>query len=490
MNILMVSAEMAPFAKVGGLADVVTALSAALAARIHDVSVVMQLYVHLVLVWVKIRRLVKLPPLALRVGQEMHDVRFFMRGSPRSKVKVYLIECPTLYGRNGVYADENGKAFADALARAALHGQAALLLARLLDWPVDVIHAHDAEAAPAILFRRHWYTGRGVPGPAGSLLTIHNLAHQEIHPTEGVDILGLPRSMASYPGLLEFHGNLNLLKAGILAADQVNTVSPAYARETTTDPDFGCGLEGVLDGRGDTYSGILNGADYDTWDPRRDKALPASFGPADLSGKEVCRNELLKELGLKPADGKPLCGFVGRLVYQKGLDLLLPLLGRLAEDGFTFAILGTGDKKLEAAARKAAARHPDKVAFVGAFDESLAHRIYAGSDLFLMPSLFEPCGLSQMYSMRYGTLPVVRRTGGLADTIIDAGKKHGNGFVFEDASGEDLLAALRRAEALWEDRIGWGEVQARGMKSDFSWERSAARYEKLYRAAIRAGKGI
>lgn len=487
MNILMVSAEMAPFAKVGGLADVVAALSAAMASRKHDVRVVMPLYGHLDRTREKIRPLAKLPPLALRVGQQMHDIRFFLRGSANAAVKVYLVECPSLFDRAGVYTDERGKVFPDTLARAVLHGQAALILARLLDWPVDVIHAHDAEAAPAILYRRQWYAGRQLPGPAGTLLTIHNLAHQEIHPVAGVDTVGLPRSMATYPGLLEFHGTLNLMKAGILAADRVNTVSPTYAQETTDDPVFGCGLEGVLAGRGDDYSGILNGADFRDWDPRKDKALPAAFGPADLSGKKECRRVLLKELGLKPADGKPLCGFVGRLVDQKGVDLILPLLGRLAADGFTFAVLGTGDKDLEAAVGKIAARYPDKVAFVGAFDESLARRIYAGSDLFLVPSLFEPCGLSQMYSLRYGTLPVVRRTGGLADTIIDAERKNGNGFVFDDPNPEDLLAALRRAEALWEEPKAWSKMQQRGMKCDFSWTKSAARYEKLYRSVLRAG---
>ncbi|MEN8006826.1 MAG: glycogen synthase GlgA [Candidatus Krumholzibacteriota bacterium] len=489
MNVLMVSAEMAPFAKVGGLADVVTALAAAMAARKHDVRVVLPLYGHLDREREKIRPIAKIPPLSLRVGQEMHDIRFHMRGSPRAAVKVYLVECPALYDRAGVYADEDGKTFDDALARAALHGQAALLLARLLDWPVDVVHAHDAEAAPAILYRRHWYGGRPLPGPAGTLLTIHNLAHQEIHPVAGADTLGLPRSMASYPGLLEFHGSINLLKAGILAADRVNTVSPTYAEETTTDPDFGCGLEGVLSGREEAYSGILNGADYTTWDPRRDKFLPANFGPADHSGKEVCRRELLGELGLKNEKSKPLCGFVGRLVRQKGLDLVLPLLDRLADDGFTFAVLGTGDKATEAAARQAAKRHPDKVAFVGSFDESLAHRIYAGSDLFLMPSVFEPCGLSQMYSLRYGTLPVVRRTGGLADTITDAAKKTGNGFVFDEASPEELLSALRTAEGLWENPGKWRLLQERGMKCDFSWKKSAIKYEKLYRAASRTKGG-
>lgn len=487
MNVMMVSAEMAPFAKVGGLGDVAASLSAAMAARKHDVRVVMPLYGHLDRSREKIRPLAKLPPLALRVGQKMHDIRFFMKGSPRAAVKIYLVECPSLFDREGIYTGTKGKVFPDNLARSVLHGQAALLLARLLDWPVDVIHAHDAEAVPAILFRRHWYTGRGIPGPAGTLLTIHNLAHQEIHPVEGVDTLGLPRSMASYPGLLEFHGKLNLMKAGILAADRVNTVSPTYARETTEDPDYGCGLEHLLAGRGEAYSGILNGTDYGSWDPRRDKSLAANFGPTNLSGKDTCRRALMKELGLKPEDGKPLCGFVGRLVHQKGVDLILPLLGRLAEDGFTFAVLGTGSKDLEAAARKAADMHPDKVAFVGEFDEALARRIYGGSDLFLVPSLFEPCGLSQMYALRYGTLPVVRRTGGLADTIVDAGRKHGNGFVFDEASPEDLLAALRRAEELWENRDAWREIQVLGMKCEFSWSRSAIRYEKLYRIVRRAG---
>ena len=487
MNILMVSAEMAPFAKVGGLADVVSSLAAAMADRKHDVRVVMPLFGHLDRKRENINPVKKLPPLAVRVGQEMHDIRFHMLGSPRAKVKIYLVDCPSLFGREGVYLDDQGQVFPDALARAALHGQAALMLPGLLEWPVDVIHAHDAEAVPALLYRRHWYAGRGVPGPAGSLLTIHNLAHQEVHPVEAVDTLGLPRSMASYPGLLEFHGKVNLLKAGILAADRVNTVSPTYAVETTEDPVYGCGLEGILSARGNSYSGILNGTDYTTWDPLRDAALPAPYGPSDLSGKATCRSELMKELGLKPEDGRPLCGFVGRLVHQKGVDLLLPLLGRLAEDGFTFALLGTGDKALEAAAGKAAAAHPDRVAFVGAFDESLAHRIYAGSDLFLMPSVFEPCGLSQMYALRYGTLPVVRRTGGLADTVIDAVRRGGTGIVFEEATSEDLMAALRRTESLWEDQPAWGRLQARGMKAEFGWSKSAAKYEKLYRAVRRAG---
>ncbi len=485
MNILMISAEMAPFAKVGGLGDVVDALSRALAQSKHDVRVVLPLYGHLDREREKIALIKTLPPLAVRVGQQVFDIRFYRRGSARAAVKVYLVECEALFGKNGIYTDGAGEGFADALARASLHAQAALLLPRLLDWPVDVIHAHDAEAVPGLLYQRQWYADRELPGPAGTVLTIHNLAHQEVYAADAVETLGLPATMAAYPGLLEFEGQVNLLKAGILGADQVNTVSPNYALETRTTRTFGCGLEEMLAGRGDDYSGILNGADYDTWDPARDAALPANYTPAKLAGKTHCKLELCRELKLQPPAknerGKPLCGFVGRLVRQKGLELLLPLLERLAGDGFTFAILGTGETHLEEAMRAVAVKHPGQVAFVGQFDEGLAHRIYAGSDVFLMPSEFEPCGLSQMYALKYGTPPVVRRTGGLADTVLAAKGDRGTGFVFDEARPEELLAALRQAEKLWADAKTWRKLQLRGMACDFSWAEAAVAYEKLYR---------
>ena len=490
LRILMVSAEMAPVAKVGGLADAVAALARALADRGHDVRVVLPLYGHLDAVRHRIRILRKLPPLSVRVGQRMVDIRFHLQGAAGGAVKVYLVECPELFGRPGIYADESGLGFSDALARASLHAQAALLLPRLLIWPADIVHAHDAHAVPALLYRAHWY-----PGPqgaaaigssaAGTVLTIHNLAHQEIHPPQGVETLGLPPALCAYPGPLEFHGNLNLMKAGILTASRVNTVSPTYARETTTDPEFGCGLEGILAGRGDAYCGILNGADYRTWDPSRDRHLVRTFDPDDLDGKTVCREALCRELGLQPPTDKPLCGFVGRLVAQKGVDLLVPAIDRRAGDGLALAVLGTGDAELERTLRKKAAEHPGKVAFVRDFDEALAHRIYAGSDLFLMPSLFEPCGLSQMYAMRYGAPPVVRRTGGLADTVTAVPGADGTGFVFSGARIQDFLAAMREAEALWSDRGAWTALQRRGMAREFGWDRAAAAYEELYAAALR-----
>ncbi len=485
MNIMMISAEMAPVAKVGGLGDVVDALSRALATAGHDVRVVLPLYGHLDHKKEKIAPIKTLPPLTVRVGQQVHDIRFYRCGSARAAVKVYMVECAPLFDRPGVYTDKNGEGFSDSLDRASLHAQAALLLPRLLDWPVDVIHAHDAEAVPALLYRRQWYAEREVPGPAATVLTIHNLAHQEVHLASAVETLGLPATMAAYPGLLEFHGQVNLLKAGIVGADVVNTVSPNYAEETRSTRAFGCGLEEMLASRGEDYSGILNGADYGTWDPARDKALPATFTPGNLAGKARCRKELLRELKLDGGAAKPLCGFVGRLVRQKGMELVLPLLDRLAGDGFTFALLGTGEKHLEEAVHAVAKRHPGQVAFCAEFDEGLAHRIYAGSDLFLMPSDFEPCGLSQMYALKYGTPPVVRKTGGLADTVLDANGNKGTGFVFEDARPEELLAALRRAEKMWSDPEAWLALQQRGMACDFSWAEAAAAYEKLYARILR-----
>jgi len=479
MNILMVSAEMAPVAKVGGLADVVAGLSRVLGTRGHDVRVVLPLYGHLDRRRLGINLIKGLPPLSICVGQRVYPMRIYRAGSARAAVKIYLIENDDLFGREGVYTDDEGRGFTDSLARAALHCQAALLLPRLLAWPVEVIHAHDAAAAAALVYRRQWYAGSDLIGPAATLLTIHNLAHQEIHPAGATEVLGLPAAVAAYPGLLEFQGQLNLLKGGILAADAVNTVSPGYAQETRSTAEFGCGLQKILADRGADYTGILNGAAYQTWDPARDSAIPARYSAHNLAGKTTCQVELRRELGLDaatdPGEAMPLCGFVGRLVRQKGLDLLLPLLDRLVGDGFTFAVLGTGERDLEEAVSAAAARHPGRVGFYRGYDEDLAHRIYAGSDAFLMPSAFEPCGLSQMYALKYGTPPVVRQTGGLADTVTET-----TGFVFTGGRPEDLLRALRRTQAQWMDKKQWRELQRRGMACDFSWDTAAVAYEEIY----------
>lgn len=475
MNILMVSAEFAPVAKVGGLADAVAGLAGALAARGHEVRVVLPHYGPAG--GASGFRAVAGPSLAVKVGQRFHGVRLLETARAGRGPRVFLLEAPSLFA-GGVYV--HGDDGARTLDRASLLAQAALLLPGRLGWPVDIVHAHDAQAALAPVFRRHWFDSGTLPGPAGTVLTIHNLAHQEIHPAAAGAGLGLAPEALRFPGLLEFHGQANLMKGGILAADRVNTVSPTYAAETLAGGAFGCGLEGVLAQRGAAYGGILNGADYRAWNPRADKALPAPFSAAAPAGRQACREALRRELGLTVGADRPLCGFVGRLVAQKGLELVLPVLERLATDGFGFAFLGTGEAALEQRAAAAAAALPGRVAFVRGFDDALARRIYAGSDLFLMPSLFEPCGLGQMYALRYGAPPVVRRTGGLADTVTDASLPDGDGFVFAEPRPDALLAALRRAEALWADPAAWAALQARGMRRVFDWDRAAAQYEAMY----------
>lgn len=479
MNILMVSAEYAPLAKVGGLADAVAGLAGALARRGHDVRVVLPAYGELADQWESFRRRPG-PSLPVRVGQRFHDVRLLERARPGRGPRIYLVEAPSVFA-GGVYTGVAGAPVAT-LERAALLAQVALLIPRLLDWPADIVHAHDAQAALTPVYRQQWFKGSALPGVGGTVLTIHNLAHQEIHPAPAVEELGLPAALAQFPGLLEFHGKLNLMKAGIRAADRVNTVSPTYAAETLADPVFGCGLEGVLAARGADYRGILNGADYAAWNPGADGALPAKFTAASPAPRAQCRTALRAELGLVTSQERPICGFVGRLVSQKGIELIVPLLQRLAGDGFGFALLGTGDAALEKQTATAAAALPGQVAFVRGFDDALARRIYAGCDLFLMPSLFEPCGLGQMYALRYGAPPVVRRTGGLADTVTDAGLAGGDGFVFDEPRPDALLAALRRAERLWADRAAWSALQSRGMRRVFDWDRSAEGYEAMYAA--------
>jgi len=296
VNILMISAEMAPFAKVGGLGDVVDALSHQLARRGHDVRVVLPLYGHLDRKGEKISPVKGISPLTVRVGQTVYDVQVFRRGSARAAVQVYLVACEALFGRAGIYTDADGVGFEDALVRSVVQGQVALQLPRLLAWSLDVIHAHDAAAIPGLLYRKQWYIGKALPGPANTVLTIHNLAHQEIHETVAHLTLDLPASMATYPGLLEFHGQVNLLKAGILSADVVNTVSPNYALETRTTREFGCDLESVLDARGEDYSGVLNGADYGVWNPAKDGALAKKYSPQKMAGKSACRSALLAEM--------------------------------------------------------------------------------------------------------------------------------------------------------------------------------------------------
>ena len=477
MRLLMVSAEYAPLAKAGGLGDAVASLSGALSARGHDVKVVLPLYGDLDRERFGIEPAAGIPALPLRLGRVLYEVRLH-RWRDSAGPEVVLLENDALFGRPGVYGYGATGEFEDAARRQALLGAGALMVPQLLDWAPQVIHAHDAAACLALVYLACWDVSRTGLHGAGSLLSIHNLAHQAVYPHEDFRHLDLPQRVAWHPGEMEFHGRLNFMKAGILFADRVTTVSPTYAREVVRDPAAGCGLEGVLAELGGRFGGILNGMDTAAWDPNTDPALPAHFNREDLSGKAACRDALLAECGLE-GDG-PLLGSVGRLVHQKGYDLLVDAADGLVDDGWRLVVLGTGEAHLAEGLHAAAARRPGRVVFFDRFDEELARRIYAGADAFAMPSRFEPCGLAQMYALRYGTVPIVRRTGGLADTVPDAAEPDGLGFVFDAPEAEALREALTRAHALWRDREAWGRLQRRGMTVDFGWSGPAAAYEHLY----------
>jgi starch synthase len=476
---MMVTAEYAPLAKVGGLGDMTASLCGALASRGHDVRVVLPLYADIDREEHAIRRVAKYPPFIIRVGQRVVQGRLFVKGSTAAKVKVYLVENQDLFGTPGIYTYAADSSKFDSLARMALHNQAALSLPTMLDWSPQVLHCHDAQTALAILYFKYWYRRLPAWQKAESLLTIHNLAYQEAHPASVTSLLGFPEAMSRFPGPLEFHGQANLLKAGIMEANLVNTVSPTYAREVVSNPQLGHSLGTILKARGAAFSGVLNGADLVTWDPARDPLLTGQYDATNLTGKQKCREDLLTALALSNGR-RPVVGMVSRLVEQKGVDLVVAALDWLVEAGFCLVVLGTGEERFQTALSEAADRHPRYMAYVKEFDEALAHRIMAGSDMFLVPSLYEPCGLTQMYALRYGSVPIVRHTGGLADTVRDASRSDGTGFVFHDYTPAALQSALSRALTKWRERGSWTDLMRRGMAKDFSWDESAAEYEKLY----------
>jgi starch synthase len=474
-RVLHAAAEIFPLVKTGGLADVVGALPHALAAAGADVRLLLPGLPAILDAVSRPRKVFEGGPLfgaarvTLRLGR-------FKAGAKGPDVQAYVIDAPWLYARDGgPYQGPDGKPWDDNLQRFALLGWAAAhLAAGELDpaWRPDILHAHDWHAALACSYLR------AHPGAhARSVFTIHNLAFQGLFAQDDFGLLDLPRRFMQPDGL-EFHGWLSFMKGGLVHADRLTTVSPTYAREITT-PEFGCGVEGVLRTRAADLSGILNGVDYGHWDPATDAALPARFDARDLGGKAVCKAALQREFGLDARTDAPLIGIVSRLSEQKGLDLALAALPALRAEGVQLAILGSGDAPLERAFADAAAAHPGQVGVHIGYDETLAHRVIAGADLILVPSRFEPCGLTQLYGMRYGTLPLVRRVGGLADTVDDA-----SGFIFEAADASSLIEAARRAVLTLREPARWRAMQQTAMARDHSWSAAAARYLALYRSLM------
>jgi len=463
VKILFASAEVAPFSKTGGLGDVAGALPRALAARGHEVVVATPLYGS--------------------VDRAAHGLERRDDGLMEAALggaRVVFVEDDALYGRPGVYG-EGGEEYPDNAARFAHFSRRLLPIAEAgFGRPPDLLHLNDWQTALAALelARRKG----AVPGVTRSVFTIHNLGYQGIFPKTVVDELELGWD-AFTPDGLEFWDQVNFLKAGLAFSDLVTTVSPTYAKEIQ-GPEQGFGLDGMLRSRADRLVGILNGVDPATWSPESDPHLASRYSREVPAGKRRCRSALVAELGIDAPPGVMLIGIVSRFAAQKGFDLLLEALPRLLEREVAFAILGSGEHRYEHGLERLAAESGGRIGLRVGFDEGLAHRIYAGSDAFLMPSLYEPCGLSQLYALRYGAVPIVRRTGGLADTVSQAGRGEGTGFLFDDFSAEALLAAVDEARVWFADREAWEAIRARGMEEDHSWDAAARDYEGAYRRAM------
>lgn len=481
MRILFASSEAHPLIKTGGLADVCGSLPPALKRLRHDVRLILPAY----------------PAARAAAGKttpvaEIHlpgwdaPVRILEGLLPKTRVTLYLVDSPLHFDRAGdPYRASDGRDWQDNPLRFGLFARAIVKLAldqAGLDWKPQILHCNDWQTglAPALLSQ--------YPERPATVFTIHNLSYQGLFPAHILEDLILPPEFWNLHGL-EFHGQLSFIKGGLVFADRLTTVSPTYAREIQT-AQFGQGLDGLLNARARDLQGILNGADYRHWDPARDKLIPARYDADHLEGKAACKQALQEALGLEPDPAIPLLGHVGRMVPQKGMDLILEACEPLLTSGqVQLAILGSGDRGLEARAQGLAARHAGRMGLRIGYDEALAHRIEAGADLFLMPSRFEPCGLNQIYSLRYGTIPVVRRTGGLADTVVDADALHlaegtATGLVFDAPTAEALGEAIARGLALHAEPETWRGLMRRGMAMDFSWERSARAYQDLYRELI------
>ncbi len=462
---------MVPFSKTGGLADVVGALPVALAKQGHTVAVMVPAHrTHL-------HDGVPGTPVA---SVEELGIRGQVFAGEHQGVEVLLLDAPQVFVRPSPYAVADGD-YPDNPIRFAFFVRAALRLLAQRS-PIDVLHVHDWQAALAPLLLHHPATSLPWRQRPRTVLTVHNLAYQGLFPPWTLDAAALPRELFSMQHL-EYFGQVSFLKGGIVAADAVTTVSPTYAREVLT-PAFGCGLEGVLAQRADSLVGILNGLDTTVWDPATDPHLPTPYRVRNvLSGKRAAREAVARELGLAPGV-RPLAGMVSRLVEQKGVDLLTAAIDDIVALGFDIVILGSGPRRWEELLATAERAHPGRVRVVLGFHDPLAHRIYAASDVFLMPSRFEPCGLGQLIAMRYGALPVVPPTGGLADTVVDADSPHGCGIVFSPTTSRALLAALARARHLLGTPEELARLRRNAMRRDFSWSTSARQYEALYQRLL------
>jgi starch synthase len=477
MRIVFAASEGVPFSKTGGLADVVGALPRALAAAGHQVSVYLPLY--------RQTRLKDAQTVVSSITIPFDDRYRFcsvVSVGKHSNVQFYFVDYAPFFDREALYGTSTGD-YPDNAERFALFSRAVLEASKVLGVP-QIFHCHDWQSALIPVLLRTQYAEDPAFRDAASVFTIHNMGYQGLFPPDTLPLLTLPWDLFAI-SKMEFFGNVNLLKGALVFSDFITTVSKKYSQEIQTT-EFGFGLEGVLRARSSTVTGILNGVDYDEWSPEIDKFIVARYSPQDLSGKAKCKEDLLSTFGMTNADARlPVIGIVSRFAAQKGFDLIAQIMERLAREEMIIVALGNGDKTYEEMFLRLNKQFPQKIAVKVAYDNAVAHKIEAGSDMFLMPSRYEPCGLNQIYSLKYGTVPVVRATGGLDDTIEhwDARTGKGTGFKFTDYNGEALLLTTKEALRAFRDQSSWQQLMRNGMNKDFSWSASAKEYIRVYERA-------
>jgi starch synthase len=474
MHVAFAASECVPYAKTGGLADVIGALPRAMAALGHQVSVYLPRY-----------RQAKLaePQTVVRSITIPFDDKYrfcsIVTAGNLAGVRIYFVDYPPYFDRDTLYGTSTGD-YQDNAERFTLFCRAVIEGAKILGVP-HVFHCHDWQASLIPVLLRSVYADDPALRNAAAVLTIHNVGYQGLFPSDILPLLQLPWDLYTMAHL-EFYGQVNLLKGGIVDSDFVTTVSRKYSQEIQT-AEYGFGLEGVLRGRAASVTGILNGVDYEEWSPQADKHICARYSPENMAGKAKCKQDLLGAFGIQDVDSRlPVLGIVSRFAAQKGFDLIAQVMDRLAREEMIVVVLGTGDKLYEEMFQRLNRKFPAKIAVKIAYDNVLAHKIEAGADMFLMPSRYEPCGLNQIYSLKYGTAPIVRATGGLDDTVDpwDARSGKGTGFKFVEYTGEALLTAVKNALAAFRDQSSWQVLMRNGMSKDFSWAASAREYVKIY----------
>jgi starch synthase len=486
MHIAFAASECVPFSKTGGLADVVGALPRALAALGHQVSVYLPRY--------RQTKLIDPETVVRSITIPFDDTYRFcsvVTAGASGGVRFYFVDYPPYFDRDALYGNPAGD-YPDNAERFALFSRAVLEASKILGVP-QIFHCHDWQSALVPVMLRTLYAEDPAFRDVATVFTIHNMGYQGLFPQDTLPLLMLPWELLTI-SMMEFFGQVSFLKGALVLSDFVTTVSKKYSQEIQTT-EYGFGLDGVLRSRAATVSGILNGVDYDEWSPQSDKFTGAKYSPQDLSGKLRCKKDLLNLFGVHNPDAKvPVIGIVSRFAAQKGFDLIAQIMDRLAREEMILIVLGSGDKTYEEMFQRLNKQYPNKIAIKVVFDNAIAHKVEAGADMFLMPSRYEPCGLNQIYSLKYGTVPIVRATGGLDDTIEpwDARTGKGTGFKFSEYTGEALLATIRQALLAYQDPSSWQTLMRNGMSRDFSWGASAREYGRVYERVrhLRSTEGV